>query len=160
MPQSKWLRNGAVPIVVKILFFPVGLLLWGLEEISGGGWWYRRQRRRMVEERPPLTADEFLKAVNAAAADARLWLAVRHAMAERIGVPDEAVYPHDRLADLWRMHWIGLDLLDFLFRLERILGKKIMRASFDKYLAPRRQLHQGEFYHFAEAVVRGLEEHP
>src|SRR5215469_1001609 len=110
-----WFRS--LTVVLRILFFPLYVLMRIVEELSGEGRWYRRQRREMVEERPPLSDDEFLQAVIAAAADAPLWLAARRAVAEQAGVPTEAVHPHDRLADLWRMQWVGPDLLEFQFRM-------------------------------------------
>ena len=90
--------------LLKVLFFPLYLLMRLIEEVSGEGRWSRRQRRRMVSERPPLADPEFLRAVRATEGDASLWLAVRLSMAESCGVPDEAIRPEDRLADLWRLN--------------------------------------------------------
>lgn len=145
-------------VALRILFFPLYVLVWFVEEISDEGRWYRRQRRSMVEERPPLTDDEFLQAVSAAPADARLWLAARRAVAEQAGVPSEAVYPQDRLADLWRMQWVGPDLLDFHFRMEIALDKKLAPESVTKLFGPLRYGQPGEFHEFAAAVVRRIRE--
>lgn len=146
----------ALLIMIKVLLFPLYVLMQCAEEISGEGRWYRRQRRKMAEERPQLSDGAFLNAVNADRADEPLWLAVRQAVAEKCGLLAENVYPQDRLTDLWRMQWIGPDLLDFQFRMERILEKKLTRASVTKFLGPVRYGQLGEFREFAEAVVRGL----
>lgn len=146
-------------ILLKLIltpFYLFYLLVWCVTELSGEGRWYRRQRRTMVDDRPPLTDDEFLLAVNAAAADEHLWLAVRRAVAEQAGVPAEAIVPRDHLADLWRMQWCGPDLLDFQFRMERILGRKLVSASVSRFLGLVRYGQPGEFHEFAEAVVRGV----
>ena len=151
-----WLR--VLPTAAKVILFPLYLLVLFIDEISGEGWWYRRQRRRMTEERPALSDEEFLSMVNAAQGDASRWLAVRQVVAEEIGIPPEAVYPIDRLADLWRMQWVGPDPLDFLIRMERVLGKELEVSSLFKFVGPLRYGQPGEFREFAEGIVRGLAE--
>ncbi|HEY2159110.1 MAG TPA: acyl carrier protein [Isosphaeraceae bacterium] len=142
--------------LLRVLFFPLYLLMRFIEEVSGEGRWCGRQRRRMASERPPLADREFLRSMRATEDDAPLWLAVRRSMAESCGVPGEAIRPEDRLADLWRLNWMGADLLDLVFRLERALGMKIPRSVVDKGL---RDSWLGEFGQFAAqlvAVLRGL----
>jgi hypothetical protein len=99
------------------------------------GRWYKEQRRRMEADRPPLPDAAFLGSVAISEGDEPLWLTVRRAVAESVGVPYEAIYPEDRLADLWRMQCLGLglgpDLLEIIFQLERIFGFKINRRSID-----------------------------
>lgn len=123
--------------------------------------WSRQQRHLMELDRPPLADADFLRVVPAEPSEGLLWLAVRRVMADSIGLPREAVYPHDKLADLLRllrMQWIGQDALDFVFRLERILMIKIRRRSFENYPWDVQCGQDGEFVDFAAAVVRELRE--
>ena len=113
----------------KALAFPFYLLMLCIEEISGEGHWYRKQRRRMESDRPPLPDADFLRLVPVEPGEEPLWLAVRRAVAEPTGLPAEALYPQDPIADLWRMQWLGPDLMDLVFRLERILTIRISPAG-------------------------------
>jgi hypothetical protein len=117
--------------------------------------WYKAQRQRMESDRPPLCDAAFLDLVPIGPGEEQLWLAVRRAVAESVGLTCEAVYPEDRLADLWRMQWLGPDLMDLIFRLERILGFKISRQSIDASLNVRYG-QEGEFLEFAELLVRAI----
>ena len=121
------------------------------------GRWYKEQRRRMQADRPSLPDAAFLGSVAIIEGEGPLWLAVRRAVAESVGLPYEAIYPEDRLADLWRMQCIGLgpDLLDIIFRLERILGFKINRRSVDVSF-PVWYGQEGEFREFAASCVRAI----
>ena len=119
------------------------------------GRWYKAQRQRMESDRPALSDAAFLDLVPVGASEEQLWLAVRRAVAESVGVTCEAIYPADRLADLWRMQWLGPDLLDLIFRLERILGIKISRKSIDNSLSLR-DGQEGEFLEFAASLVRAI----
>jgi len=139
--------------LLKVLCFPPYLLMRLIQEVSGEGRWYRRQKRRMLTERAPLADAEFLRVGRASADDAPLWLAVRRSMAEACGLPSEAIHHPDRLADLWRMQWMGPDVLDLVFRLERSLGTKIPRAPIDEVF---RGGWPEEFGQFAAHVVRAL----
>lgn len=129
-----------------------------LEELSGAGAWYRRQKRAMQSGRPPLADAEFLRKIPVRPGEESLWLAVRHAMAESVGLESEAIRPGDCLADLWRMQWLGPDLMDLVFRLERSLGIKITRPSVERFGRGVHYGQDGEFRGFAEAVVRELRE--
>ena len=142
--------------LLEILLFPLFVLMRCVEEVSGEGRWYRRQRRRMVCGRPPLGDTEFLRIVAAEPSEEPLWLAVRRAMADSVGLPAEGVRPQDRLADLWRMQWLGPDLLDLVFRLEMHLGLKIPRATIEQFTGRVRYGQAGEFEQFARRVVCGL----
>ena len=144
--------------VLEIVLFPLFLLMRCVEEVSGEGWWYRQQRRRMERGRPTLADAEFLHAVGAGPHEEQLWLAVRRAIADSVGLSAEAVYPQDPLADLWRMQWLGPDLLDLVFRLEKHLGLKIPRTSIEQFTGSLRYGQAGEFQEFARDVVRGLRE--
>jgi hypothetical protein len=139
--------------LLKVLSFPLHLLMRLIEEASGEGRWYGHQRRGMVTERPPLADAEYLRAQGASASDAPLCPAVRRSMSEACGLPSEAIRPQDRLADLWRMQWTGPDLLDLIFRLERSLGLKIPRAALEEEF---RGGWPEEFGPFAAALVRVL----
>jgi hypothetical protein len=121
------------------------------------GRWYKEQQRRMQADRPSLPDAAFLGSVAISEGEGPLWLAVRRAVAESVGLPYEAIYPENRLADLWRMQCIGLgpDLLDLIFRLERILGFKINRRSIDASFALWYG-QQGEFREFAASCVRAI----
>jgi hypothetical protein len=121
------------------------------------GRWYKEQRRRMESDRPPLPDADFLGSVPIGAGEGPLWLAVRRAVAESIGLPGEAIHPEDRLADLWRMQFLGLgpDLMDIIFRLERILGVKINRRSIDAAFTVWYG-QEGEFHEFAASWVRAI----
>jgi hypothetical protein len=114
--------------------------------------WYTDQRRRMESDRPPLSNAAFLSSVPVGAGEGPLWLAVRRAVADSIGLPCEAIYPEDRLADLWRMQSLGPDLMDIIFRMERLLGFKISRRSIDASFHVRYG-QEGEFREFASSVV-------
>jgi hypothetical protein len=56
----------------------------------------------MESDRPPLSDAAFLDLVPVGAGEEQLWLAVRRAAAESVGLTREAIYPEDRLADLWQ----------------------------------------------------------
>jgi hypothetical protein len=119
--------------------------------------WCKEQRRRMQADRPSLPDAAFLGSVAISEGEGPLWLAVRRAVAESVGLPYAAIYPEDRLADLWRMQCIGLgpDLMDIIFRLELILGFKVSRRSVDASFA----LWYGqecEFREFASSCVRAI----
>lgn len=144
--------------LLKLLLFPIYLLMRVVEEITGEGRWYRQQRRRMESDRPPLTDADFLCAVSAAPGEEPLWLAVRQAMGDSIGLPVQALYPQDSIADLWRMQWLGPDLLDFTFQLERALSVKLSRPMIEKFSGDVRYGQPGKFGEFANAVVRALRE--
>lgn len=142
---------------VRVFFFPLYLLMRGMEEVSGERRWYNQQVLRMDSERPPLADPEFLRCVSAGTAEESLWLAVRRAFAESIGLPAEAIYPRDRLASLWRMQWgIGGDLRDVVLRVERLLAIRIGRPSFERLEQWVRHGQGGEFREFASAVVQEL----
>ncbi|MFO0892463.1 MAG: hypothetical protein U0790_25390 [Isosphaeraceae bacterium] len=117
--------------------------------------WYKKQRRLMEFDRPPLPDAAYLAAVPIAQGEETLWLAVRRAVAESIGLACEAIYPEDRLADLWRMQWLGPDLMDIIFRLERIVGIKIRREWLDDSFSLRYG-QPGVFLEFAEFMVRSI----
>ncbi len=142
---------------VRILLFPLYLLMRGIEEVSGEGRWYIHQSLRIEAERPPLVDAEFLHCVRAGVAEGPLWLAVRRAFAESVGVPAEAIYPQDRLAVLWRMQWgVGGDLRDVVLRVERLLAIRIGRPSFERLEHWVRHGQEGEFRELASAVVQEL----
>jgi hypothetical protein len=147
-------------MLLKAAFFPIYLGLLLVEEISGEGRWYRRQKDLMVSGRPPLSDAGFLEAEGVPESDAPWWLAVRGATGESCGIPGEAVYPGDRLADLWRMHPIGPDLMDIVFRLERSLGLRIPRRVSDRILRQARGGGMEEFRQFARLVAEELRELP
>jgi hypothetical protein len=149
---------GMLVALLRVLSLPIYLLMRLHDEITGEGRWYREQVCSMQSERPPLSDAAFLSAVSAELGDGPLWLAVRQAIADSIGVVPEAVYPQDRLADLWRMQWIGPDMLDLIFRLEAILKVKLVRPSIEEYTGQVRYGQAGEFGEFAAALVRGLRE--
>lgn len=133
------------------------LLMRLLEEVSGEGTWYRRMKQAMQVERPPLDDAEFVRSVSAEPDDEPLWLAVRKAVSDSIGLPPEAVRPEDRLADLWRMQWMGPDVMDLVFRMEISLEISIARSALERF-PDVRYGQDGEFREFAEAVVRALRE--
>ena len=112
----------------------------------------------MEFDRPPLPDAEFLRSVPVRPGEEPLWLAVRRAAAEPTGLPAEAIYPQDRIADLWRMQWDGPDHMDLVFRLERTLATKISRPMTERIAASIRSHRDGEFREFAAAVVRVLGE--
>jgi len=146
--------------LLKVVFSPLYLLMRLIEEVSGEGRWYRRQRRVMVTERPPFADAEYLRAQGASADDAALWLAVRRSMAESCGLPSEAIRPQDSLADLWRMQWLGPDLMDLVFRLERSLGLKIPRAAVEERFSGGWPDEFGQFAANLVRVLRGLRRPP
>lgn len=145
-------------VVRFVLMLPLYQVLRLIEEVSRENRWYRQQKRHMEEARSLLPDAAFLESVGARKEDEPLWLAVRGAMAESVGLPAEAIHPQDRLADLWRMQWLGPDLLDVIFRLERTLGIKIPRGSIEEDGKRVRYGQPGDFREFAESVVQGLRE--
>ena len=157
---SLWLLLAVLALLVmlglllSIVLYPFMRLV---EELSGEGAWYRRQWHRMKAERPPLPDAEFLRTAAIPEDDARLWLAVRHAMADSIGLPADALYPQDRLADLWRMQWSGPDLMDITFRLERSLGVKVDRPAIERFCGEQ-YTRGGEFHELVVSVVEVLRE--
>jgi len=110
----------------------------------------------MVCDRPPLPDADFLQAVAAAPGEVPLWLAVRQAVADSTGLPADAVRPQDPLAALWRMQWLGPDLLDLVFRLGALLGFKIPRPAIEPHVGAVCYGQTGEFHEFARGMVRGL----
>jgi hypothetical protein len=143
---------------LKALLYPLWLLMLVIDEISGERRWYWQQRCRMEFDRSPLPDVEFLRSVLVESGEEPLWLAVRCAVAASTGLPAEAIYPQDRLADLWRMQWEGPDHMDLVFRLERTLATKISRPMTERIAASIRSHRDGEFREFAAAVVRVLGE--
>jgi hypothetical protein len=143
---------------LEVLLFPPYVLMRFLDEITGEAHWYRKQRRRMEQERPSLSDTSFLEAVDAHAQDQSLWVALRGAFAESIGVPPAAVRPGDRLADLWRMQWTGPDLLDVLFRIERVLGIKIPAEPIWQHAAQTLYSPTASFRDFGVVMVAALRE--
>jgi hypothetical protein len=97
--------------LLYVMAMPLG---WLIAEFSGEAEWFRNQRRRMVDERPPLPDADLIQSEAVGAKDAPLWIAVRGAVAESLGIPRESIYPEDQLADIWRM-LAPLDLLDLIF---------------------------------------------
>ena len=144
--------------ILKALLYPLWLLMLVIDEISGEKRWYWEQRCRMEFDRLPLPDAEFLRSVPVESGKEPLWLAVRRAAAEPTGLPAEAIYPQDRIADLWRMQWDGPDHMDLVFRLERTLAIRISRPMTEKIAASIRSHRDGEFRDFAAAVVRMLGE--
>jgi len=142
--------------LLELLLVPLYLLFRCVEEVSGEGRWYRQQRRRMECERSPLSDADYVQAVGAEPGTERFWLAVRQAVADSIGVPAVAIHARDQLADLWRMQWVGPDLLDIVFRLERLLEVKISRNQLEPHIGGFWYKQSGEFHDFARCVVRGL----
>jgi hypothetical protein len=144
--------------ILEAPLYPLYLLILGIDVISGENRWYWRQRRRMEDDRPPLPDAEYLRSVPVEPGERPLWLAVRRAVAEPAGLPAEAIYPQDRIADLWRMQWEGPDHLDLVFRLERTLAIRIGRPMTEKIVESIRSHRDGEFREFAAGVVRVLGE--
>jgi hypothetical protein len=144
--------------ILKALLYPFWLLMLVIDRISGERRWYWQQRCRMEFDRPPLSDAEFLASVPVESGDEPRWLAVRRAVAEPTGLPAEAIYRQDRIADLWRMQWDGPDHLDLVFRLERSLAIRISRPVTETIVANIRSHRDGEFREFAAAVVRVLGE--
>ena len=107
----------------------------------------------MESDRPLLSDTAFLALVPVEGGEEELWLAVHRAVAESVGLTREAIYPEDRLADLWRMQCLGPDLLDLIFRLERILAFKISRQSVDASFSVRYGQEEA-FHEFAASLVR------
>lgn len=142
--------------LLELLLLPCYLTIRCIEELTGEGRWYRRQKHRMECERSPVPDAQFLQAVAAGCGEEPLWLAVRKAIADSIGVSAEAVHPHDRLADLWRMQFLGPDLLTIVFRVERLLKVKVPRAALEPHLGEVRYGQAGLFHEFARGMVRGL----
>lgn len=142
----------------EALLYPLWLLMLCINVISGENRWYWQQRRRMEDDRPPLPDAEYLRSVPVEPGERPLWLAVRRAVAEPTGMPAEAIYPQDRIADLWRMQWEGPDHPDLVFRLERTLAIRISRPMTEKIAESIRSHRDGEFREFAAAVVRVLGE--
>jgi hypothetical protein len=142
--------------LLMVLGYPFYLLLRLIEEVSGEGRWYRQQRRLMEEDRPLLSDAELLHLVPVQPGDEPLWLAVRRAVAESTGLPPEALHPLDKLADLWRMQWIGPDIMDLVFRLERILAVKIPRSAIERSAREMCYGQVGVFWQFADGLVRDL----
>jgi hypothetical protein len=143
-----------------LLVVAIGLvlhpLLWVFDEVSGENAWQRQQRHRMESERPPLSDAEFLRSEGIGPTDAPLWLAVRRAIAESVGLPCEAIYPDDKLADLWRMQSLGPDLMDLVFRLERSLAVRIYRERVEQLWTVLRSGQEGDLRQFAAAMVEAL----
>jgi hypothetical protein len=144
--------------IVEALLYPLWLLMRVIDAISGERRWYWQQRCRMEFDRPPLPDAQFLPSVPVQSGEGPLWLAVRRAVADSTGLPAEAIYPQDRIADLWRMQWDGPDHLDLVFRLERTVAIRISRPMTENIAENIRSHRDGEFRDFAAAVVRMLGE--
>lgn len=145
--------------VVRRYVRPFLFFHWLCEELSGLGRWRRAQHRRMAEERPPLEDEEYLAELGVPADAAPAYLAVREAMAESCGLPATAIRPEDEVDVLGRLMWMGLDLLDITFRLERQFGVKLSCGDFRRDLCERWKGKDPRFADladmFAEAVARG-----
>lgn len=142
--------------LLELFLLPIYLLIWCIDNLTGEDQWYRRQVQRMEDERAPLPDAEFLRAVDCRSGEEALWLAVRRAVAGSVGVSAEAVHPGDQLADLWRMQWMGPDLLDIVFRIERELGINVSRSALEPHRDGVHYGQAGEFHDFARGLVCGL----
>jgi hypothetical protein len=119
-----------VALLPCIIMLP---LMWLADILSGERTWCLEQSARMQTDRPALSDTEFLRSEIVEERDPGICLAVRRVMADSVGLPRDAIYPQDRMADLWRMQWFMPDLLDVVFRLERALGVKISRQTVDRH---------------------------
>ncbi len=144
---------------LKAPLYPLYLLLLGIDVISGENRWYWQRRRLMEDDRPPLPDPEYLRSMPVELGETPLWLAVRLAVAEPTGLPAEAIYPQDQIADLWR-DAVGRPGSPgpLVFRLERTLAIRISRPMTEKIAESIRFHRDGEFREFAAAVVRVLDE--
>ncbi len=68
-------------------------------------------------------------------------------------MPSKAIYPDDKLADLWRMQSLGPDLMGLVFRMERSLAVRITRESVARLRKGVHYGQEGEFRKFAAAIV-------
>jgi hypothetical protein len=158
------LRTVSLVVMVPLVLLSVALgcavhaLVWLVDEIIGKGAWWRGRRHHIESERPLLSDAESLRSQGIGADGAPLWLAIRTALADSVGLPCEAIYPEDRIMDLWRIQWGGLDLLDIVFRLERSLGVRITRESVERLWNVVRLVPLGEFGQFAAAMVGVIRE--
>jgi hypothetical protein len=118
-----WVRRSA-----RLVFFPFYLVSIGLGKITGEEKWQREQVRKMVDERPPMSSDDFLSHFDPDI-DQRLVLAVRHAFSQSTGLPIEAIHPDDSIMDLGRLQLLGFDVLDIVFRTEKIADRRIPGVS-------------------------------
>ncbi len=150
----------AFAILFVVFFLPIYALMSLVETVTGEGRWCRQQIQRMVTNRARLSDVAFLEMEHVPTEDAQLWIAVRRAVADSVGLPPEAIYPEDQTPDLWRIQLVGPDALDVIFRLERLLGVEIPPGALGDELfgnEPR------EFRQFAAAVVsvlRGIQPKP
>jgi hypothetical protein len=115
--------------ILRFLLFPLTLFKSFFVEYLGDGEWYRKQVQ-LMESRPPLPNAEYLAAVNCSEADEPFWIAFRDAFAACVGVPSEAIRPEDSLRTLWRMQWLGPDVLAIIFQMEKRLELKIPASRF------------------------------
>ena len=115
--------------ILQFLLLPFALLKWFFEDYLGDGAWYRKQVEWM-ENRPPMPNADYLAAVNCSEVDGPLWIAIRDAFAACIGVRSEVIHPEDPLRTLWRMQWLGPDVLAIIFQMEKMLQVKIPASRF------------------------------
>jgi len=144
-------------LLLRVLFLPLYLLMRLVEETSGEGRWYRQRKYLVVCERAALPDEELVRRLNLGPDEAVVWIAVRSAVAKTIGVPSTAIHPDDRLADVWRMQWLGPDLRQVIYFVERSLKLKIRsRAICMRYGEAERRGQMTEFADFASLIVAEL----
>jgi hypothetical protein len=102
----------------------------------------RRRRRRLsrqhVASHRELSDDEFLDQAGAPAGRRAVALGVRQAVAEAMGVPPATVHPSDSLEYALRCGFIGPDVYDLVFRLEKELRvNKIPKGILDQLVTAK-----------------------
>ncbi len=91
--------------------------------------WFGRSCRKRLRNQLPESDDEFLSQINVPASERDVALMVRRVLATMCKVEDQCICAHQNPMDLHgamssRM-LDGWDHLDFVFRLEKISGRKV-----------------------------------
>lgn len=151
---------GMLRWALRIVFFPMWVLIRLVEEISGEGRWYRTQKARMTADRAPLSDASYLAALQVKPDDAPGWTAIRQALGQCCGISAESIHPSDQMKDLWRMQLLGPDVAAFVIAYECASGNHVnltvARAKLDKVV---RETLESDFSQFVERVVPLISEH-
>ncbi|MCA9027671.1 MAG: hypothetical protein KDA86_20850 [Planctomycetaceae bacterium] len=113
---------------LRIAFLPFLLLVHVVEKLSGQRERREEQVHNLVDSRPAMLPDGFLSHFSNSD-DLRVALAVRHAFAQATGLPVNSIYPSNSIRDLGRLQFDGLDVLDIIFRTEKIANVHIDKAQ-------------------------------
>jgi hypothetical protein len=152
---------------LRIALYPIQLEAKLIAAISGEGRRYRKTRK-FFDGRPALSERDFIRMARVAPENARIWLILRHVIAEFCQLPDSAIYPLDQLSDLRMMmvpgssapwYAIAPDWFEVINRAEELLGVNVPFEEFDESWLLRSKEATQTLGLFSEVVTTVIRNH-